>query len=108
MDNYKSDVTIHADFLDFLFANKSKASSIFRDILGIHEIDHFSITLVDSKRQLLCLSSTPALEFNLFKSELWHFDQSYHPAWFKKEQSNSWQSLYDPLRYDELYYVKQV
>jgi hypothetical protein len=44
----------------------------------------------------------------LFKSGLWRFDHSFDPVWFTQNATASWQSLYEPGRYDELYYVKQV
>lgn len=98
----------HPHLLDMLFACKSKASNVFLDILGLHEISHISIGYVNQSAQLLVLSSTPALEFNLFNTTLWQFDRSYHPDWFNLSTHASWQSLYAPSRYDELYYLKQI
>lgn len=97
----------HPDLLDTLFAFKRKVSTVFKEVLGIHELAHVSITRVTENNQLLTLSSTPALEFNLFNSSLWRYDHSYNPLWVKQLSSNYWQNLYHPARYDELYYVKQ-
>lgn len=101
-------LTLHPSFLEILFAYKRKVSSIFRDVLGLHNIDHIAVNLVTKHHQLLALSSTPALEFNLFNSGLWRFDKSYDQRWFSLCQQAHWSSLYHPKRYDELYYLKQI
>lgn len=98
----------HPSLLELLFIFKSKVSSVYRDILGIHEIAHIAITQITTTNHLICLSSTPALEFNLFNSTLWQYDATYTPNWFSKNTHEYWDKLYDTTRYDELYYVKQI
>lgn len=98
----------HPQLLEALFAFRTKVSNVFRDVLGIHEINHIALTQIDSTHKILTFSSTPAMEFNLFNSNLWRFDKSYHPDWFKMCTQANWQSLYNLERFDELYYLKQV
>lgn len=98
----------HPHLLETLFAFKKKVSSVFRDVLGIYEINHIAITQVTKSKQLISLSSTPAMEFNLFNSGLWRYDRSYDPQWFSLANPELWSSLYDASRYDELYYLKQI
>ncbi|CEK11750.1 hypothetical protein [Legionella hackeliae] len=101
-------VTPHPKFLELLFAFRSELFSIFRDVLGLHEINHIAISRVSEQGELITFSSTPALEFNLFSNRLWYFDKSYHPTWFRQCTQNEWPTLYVPRRYDELYYSKQI
>jgi len=108
MENNSENIKIHPYFIETLFGYKSKMFRVFRDVLGIHEINHISITRVNSQGQLLVLSSTPAMEFNLFTSNLWRFDNSYNSEWFYSCLQAEWRSLYAPERYDELYYLKQI
>lgn len=108
MENSRNKVMLHPELLEVLFAFRSKVSSVFRDVLGIHEIDHIAFTRINKHNQLLTLSSTPAMEFNLFSSSLWRYDITYTPAWFQLGQQDYWQNLYFPTRYDELYYLKQI
>lgn len=107
METSRREVTPHPHFLEALFTFRSKIASVFRDILGLHEIHHIAITQI-SGNEILTFSSTPAIEFNLFSSSLWHFDKTYHPQWFQTISQASWQSLYVAERYDELYYLKQI
>ena len=108
MDNSRNHLASHPKLLEVLFAFKSKVSSTFRDVLGIHEINHIAIARINKHNELLILSSTPAMEFNLFSSSLWRHDQSYNPNWFNLKTQAYWQTLYNPARYDELYYLKQI
>lgn len=108
MENSQFDAMPHPQLLEFLFAFKSKVSNVFSDVLGIHEIHHLALTRINKHNQLLTLSSTPAMEYNLFTSSLWQYDQSYDPQWYKQGTQAHWQTLYKEERYDELYYVKQI
>ncbi|HAT1819714.1 TPA: hypothetical protein JBJ33_04490 [Legionella pneumophila] len=83
MENSHKEVMLHSQFLENLFAFKKKVSNVFRDVLGIHDIHHIALTRINKHNQLLTLSSTPAMEFNLFNSFLWKYDQTYNPKWFK-------------------------
>ncbi|MFT4058537.1 MAG: hypothetical protein QM652_03210 [Legionella sp.] len=108
MERSRNNVRLHPDILEMLFAFKGKVSSVFRDVLGIHEIDHIACTRISKDNQLLTLSSTPSLEFNLFSSPLWRCDKTYKFQWLKLCQHDYWQNLYSHNRYDELYYLKQI
>lgn len=108
MENSRNNLVLHPQLLEVLFAFKSKVSNVFKDVLGIHEINHLALTRINKNNKLIVLSSTPAMEFNLFSSTLWQYDQTYNPAWFKIGTQAYWQTLYNPERYDELYYLKQI
>jgi hypothetical protein len=108
MNDINNTITPHPRFLETLFAYKGPASSAFKDVLGLYDISHIAISHIDQHRQLLCISSTPSLEFNLFKNNLWRYDKTYQIDWYSSCSVASWESLYAPERYDELYYLKQI
>lgn len=107
MDIKIKDITPHPRMLDVLFAHKRQVTSLLEGILRIDGIDHIAITYINQYQELFIVSSTPAIEFNLFSGQLWRMDYTYRPVWFNKCTQASWQSLYLPERYDELYYLKQ-
>lgn len=98
----------HPRLSEFLFACKRASNRVFYDILGLHDIDHLAITWVTEQHQLIILSSTPALEFNLFQSEQWRFDRTYSLDWMAKRSLDNWHNLYHPACYQALHYIKQV
>ena len=108
MNIIKQEITPHSNFFDTLFAYKGKVSSVFKDVLGLYEINHIAISHINNNLELLSFSSTPSLEFNLFNSNLWRYDKTYQPNWYSSCTLSPWQSLYASERYDELYYLKQI
>lgn len=108
MDITQLGISLHPEWLSTLFAYKSKTRAVFSDVLGLHEINHIAIAYIPRNQTLISLSSSPALEYNLFSSALWRYDNCYNPNWIKQCKQAHWQSLYSPERYDELYYIKQT
>ena len=108
MDKTEQNLTFHPQLFTRLFAYQAKAHEIFNDVMALYEISHIAITHINSNHQLMTVSSTPSLEYNLLSSPLWRFDNTYSAHWFKQGGHASWQSLYAPERYDELYYIKQT
>ena len=102
------ETTPHTHFLKTLFAYQSKVGQVFKDVLGLCEINHIAISHIDSDHKLLAFSSTPSLEFNLFHSRFWRFDRTYQPNWYALCALSPWQSLYTPKHFDALYYLKQI
>ncbi|MFI4918625.1 MAG: hypothetical protein ACHP65_03620 [Legionellales bacterium] len=108
MENSRIDVRPHPQLLEVLFAFKSKVSNVFKDVLGLHEMHHIALTHINKNHELITFSSTPSMEYNLFSSQLWRYDQSYDPRWYHLGTQAYWQTLYQQTRYDELYYLKQI
>lgn len=108
MKKNSSSLSLHPHFLDMLFAFKGKALPIFKDVLGLHHVDHIAITHINDDYQLTTLSSTPSLEYNLFSSSLWHHDLTYNFQWVNLCLQDSWTHLYQAPHYDDLYYHKQI
>ncbi len=116
----KKNVNLHPYAIDALFAYQNQTSRIFKDVIGLHHIHHIAVShlklflsgdpkrSIDASYQLLTLSSTPSLEFNLFNSPLWQFDRTYHPQWYSLCTSAAWDSLYMMEYYEKLYQLKQA
>ncbi|MDP1603104.1 MAG: hypothetical protein Q8M03_07550 [Legionella sp.] len=107
MESRRNTVKPHPNLIETLFAYKSRVSAIFNDVLGIHHLNHFSIARVDKEQTILVFSSTPSIEFNLFTTSLWRFDNTFNPGWFTQCNHALSSSLYNPKRYNELYFTRQ-
>ena len=108
MNMINKDIVLHPLVLEILFSHQDNVSSVFKDVLGLYEIDHIALAHIDNNQELLSFSSTPSLEFNLFSGNLWRFDKTYQASWYGLCGPSSWQSLYMPEHFDELYYLKQI
>lgn len=103
-----SKCTIHPQAVDFLFEYKRKVSRQFRNVLGLCEVDHAAITFINSKFELLFLSFTPSIEFNLINSGLWRYDDNYCPDFFMQEKGKFWHELYHQDKFSRLANIKQI
>jgi len=108
MNTTEMNITPHPKLLDMLFAHKSNVCAVFNDVLGLHDVNHIAISWINNNHELLSFSSTPALEFNLFNTNLWRFDKTFQPDWYQLCTQSSWEALYTQDHYDELYYIKQA
>ena len=99
--------TLHSKFLELLFTHQKTVNQVFKDVLGLHDINHIALSYVNHDQDMISLSSTPSLEFNLFSSDLWPFDRTYQSDWYEMCTASPWQALYAPTHYQALYDLKQ-
>ena len=99
--------TLHSKFLELLFTHQKTVNQVFKDVLGLHDINHIALSYVTTDQKMMSLSSTPSLEFNLFSSDLWPFDRTYQSDWYELCTVSPWQTLYTPTHYQALYDLKQ-
>lgn len=100
--------SIHPLAEKLLFEHKRVVSRIFRDVIGLYQLAHFSITLINRQNEMVFLSYTPSIEYNLITSGLWSSDLSYHPNFYLNQAAKLWHELYLPHEYDGLLQIKQV
>ena len=93
---------------NLLFQNKRDVLTVFSDIIGIYELDHLSIACINKANEVIFLSHTPSIEYNLMTSGLWKYDLSHDPLFYKNQQSRLWSELYDQDKYLELHHLKHT
>lgn len=87
-------VKLHPDYLSLLFVHRQRVSALFHEIAGLHDIDHFSMDIINSQSEITTLSATPALQYNLITSKLWPFDGAFIPTFFQTNSGYEWQESY--------------
>ncbi|MDF1683179.1 MAG: hypothetical protein P1U36_00835 [Legionellaceae bacterium] len=107
MEFIKPACTLNPHAHKLIFKHARVAHQIFSDVIGLHDIDHLALTTISPQNELTILSYRPAIEFDLITTDLWHYDRSYHPDFFKTRQCKLWTDLYDQDKYAELMQVKQ-
>lgn len=96
-----SKIRLHPLARELLFQHYRTLQKIFRDVLGLFEIDYISIGLINPKGELLFLSSKPSIESNLIENNLWPFDAGYCPDFFLQSNATLWEDR------ETLFYYKQ-
>ena len=85
-------VHLHHHILDILFENRSFLRKILQTINGLHEINHFSITLIDPTKKAIIFSTTPSMEYNLITEEMWAIDHGAIHASLENDSIAWWAS----------------
>ncbi|HBI21972.1 MAG TPA: hypothetical protein DDY37_05230 [Legionella sp.] len=91
-----------------LFKHKRAILSVFRDVIGINDIDHLSIACITHTNEVMFLSHTPSIEYHLMTSPLWSYDLLHTPHFYKNDDAKSWSELYHPDQYADLHAIKQA
>lgn len=73
----KNSICLHPEILDVLFENNKQIKDIFWDLQGLCEISHLGLTIINPSHEALTFSSTPNIEYNLIKQELWANDPCF-------------------------------
>ncbi len=90
-----------------LFAYYRAFRSIFRDVVGLLEIDYIGLTLINTHNQVLFFSSYPSIEYNILEQDLWHQDPCLSEAFHAQDKLQFWQNLYQPMDDTILLYYKK-
>jgi len=106
--NNSMNLKMHPKILTILFNHKNEILRKLTDLRGLHYLDHISILLVNSHREIIILSITPSVEFNLIAQDLWQFDRSFDPAQFSTGQLLFWDNSYTSEYYYQLKYLKEI
>ena len=100
-------VSPHVNAESISFKHRKTLSAHFNDILGLHDVDHLSIDLIDPNGVWISLSSSPSMVFNLLSQKLWRYDMANTPAFFNTHRAFNWQQAYHPQQFSALKQVKQ-
>jgi len=73
----QSNIRLHTDIINILFSHKKEVSNKFRDIKGLHCLDHIAINIVNPENEVVIFSFTPSIEYNLIIQGLWQYDITF-------------------------------
>ena len=99
---------VHPQAEIFLFEHKRKASRFFRDVIGLCEVDHAAISIINNRNEIFFLSFTPSIEYQLMIFNLWQHDTSFKPEFYTNDQGEYWNKLYSNEKQHELIKIKQL
>ena len=98
---------LHNSATTIPYTHRRELSSIFSDVISIHNIDHAEITLITSLNEILFISSNPSLTSNLINASLWQDDHIYSPNNYYKSFYD-WRELYSEKHKFRLIKLKEL
>lgn len=93
--------TLHENAAIMSFKNCHKLCSIYKEIIGIEQIHHFSLNVVDSEGKMSILSYNPQIAYNIFKDGSYLYNGSISPSYYNNLSLYTWDETYD-ARYANL------
>lgn len=78
------------------FENCYKLGKIYKEIIGLNKIGHFSINIVDKDGKMSILSYNPQIAYNIFKDGSYLYNGSISPTFYENFKIYSWEETYDP------------
>lgn len=92
---------LHKDALLMSFENSWKIKKVYDEIIGINDVDHFSINVVDPTNQMSIISYSPSIVYNIFKDGTYIYNGSISPTYYKNLDFYAWDQCYDRRFYNE-------
>jgi hypothetical protein len=93
---------LHENAATISFENCFKLGKIYQEVIGIDNIDHFSLNVVDVGGKMSILSYNPQIAYNIFKDGSYLYNGSISPSYYNNFDYYTWDETYDPQYYHEL------
>ena len=101
-------VKLFPDVVYISFRHRKEISRIFNDVLGLHDIDHISIDIIDTDNTLVYFSTTPSMGYNLITGNLWPYDGSISPTYFGSYPFYYWDQTYHQKYFHHIKKIKET
>lgn len=85
---------IHKEALEISFKHQYKIKKIFSEILGTHDIEHFSLDLVNPDSEMVFFSGTPSHAFEICNRGLGEYDGIISPEHYENYEFYWWKEAH--------------
>ena len=93
---------LHENAATISFENCFKLGKIYKEVIGIDNVDHFSLNVVDVDGKMSILSYNPQIAYNIFKDGSYLYNGSISPSYYNNFDFYTWDETYDPQYYHAL------
>ncbi|HCC3261896.1 hypothetical protein SDB96_15845 [Legionella pneumophila serogroup 1] len=90
---------LHKDAVTISFENCYKIGRTYKEIIGLDNIHHFSLNIVDPNGEMTILSYNPQIAYNIFKDGSYLYNGSISPTFYETREIYTWDEAYDPRKY---------
>ena len=87
---------LHENATLISFENCYKLGKIYKEIIGLENIHHFSLNVVDEAGKMSILSFNPQIAYNIFKDGSYLYNGSISPSYYNNFSLYTWDEAYDP------------
>ena len=93
---------LHKDALLMSFENQWRIRKIYTEIIGLNEIDHLSINIVDPNGEMSIISYNPSIVYKIFKDGTYLYNGTISPTYYENLDFYTWDQCFDKRFYNEV------
>lgn len=99
---------LHSDALLMSFKNHWRIRQIYNEIIGLNDIDHFSINIVDPNGEMSVISYNPSIVYKIFQDGTYLYNGTISPTYYENLDFYTWDQCYDRRFYTTIKNSLQV
>lgn len=92
---YKT-VKLHSNCFNFSFENLFNIKKAYKEIIGLNDIDHISINIVNPNNEMTIISLNPAIAHSIISDGSYIYNGSISPDFYMNKDFYTWEEAYDP------------
>ena len=93
---------LHQDILLMSFENQWHIRRVYKEIIGLNGIDHFSINIVSPKGEMSIISYSPSIIYQIFQDGTYLYNGSISPTYYESLDFYTWDQCYDKRFYSQV------
>ena len=95
LPRHKSPI-LHENAAVMSFENCYTLAKVYKEIIGLNNVHHFSLNVVDHEGKMSILSYNPQIAYNIFKDGSYLYNGSISPSYYNNFNFYTWDETYDP------------
>lgn len=93
---------LHKDALLMSFQNQWQIRQAYREIIGLNDVDHFSINIVSPNGEMSIISYNPSIAYKIFKDGTYLYNGTISPTYYENLDFYTWDQCYDRRFYSQV------
>lgn len=89
------------------FENHWKLFKVYNEIIGLENIAHFSINIVDPRGEMTVLSYNPGIAHSMYRDKTYVYNGSISPTYYKNYDVYTWEESHDPRFREDMVNILQ-
>lgn len=99
---------LHKDALLMSFQNQWVIQRAYKEIIGLNDIDHFSINIVSPNGEMAVISYNPSIVYKIFNDGTYLYNGTISPTYYEKLDFYAWDQCYDKRFYSQVKFSLQT
>ena len=99
---------LHERAMTMSYENMTKIRAAYNEVIGINEVDHISINIVDPSGKMSIISYNPSIAHTIIQDRSFIYNGSISPDFYENKDIYTWDEAYDPKVKDRIKFKMQI